>query len=510
MIENELLILYSAFALVVGIAIGYFLRLFISLGKKGSVELEIRQILLNAREEAKDILSAAQKKADELRDRAFRDSEDAEKKRVATEERLIKKEELLDKRQFVLDAEVNALKAQAAKNDEHGRELAKLESEFKRRLLEVASMTKSEAEKKLFEFIEKEREEDILHRLHKLDIAGEERLQEKAREILTTSIHRLGNSVAPEIMSTSVDIGAEDTKGKIIGKEGRNIRAFEKAAGVELVVDDTPHTVLISSFDPVRREIARIALENLIKDGRIQPARIEETLEKAKEEVNKVIKEKGEKAAYECGIYNLDGRVSSILGRLHFRVSYGQNVLAHSIEVAHIAGMLAEEIGADVLVSKTAGLLHDIGKAADHDIPGSHVEIGRRILQKFGVKEEIIKAMQAHHEEYPYETLESKIVQVADSISASRPGARRDAVDNYLKRLHELEEIAMGFEGVEKAYALQAGREIRVFVMPEEISDLKAIELAKKIARTIEEELSYPGEVKVNVIRESRAVEYAR
>lgn len=510
MIENELLMLYSAFALVVGIAIGYFLRLFISLGKKGSVELEIKQILLSAREEAKDILSDAQKKADELRERAFRDSEDAEKKRVVIESRLLKREELLDKRQLILDTETSAVKAQVEKNEERTRSLSLLEGEFKRRLLDVANITERDAEEKLFELIKKEHGEDIVHRLHKLEISGEERLQEKAREILTTSIHRLGNAVAPEIMSTSVDIGAEDTKGKIIGKEGRNIRTFEKAAGVELVIDDTPHTVLISSFDPVRREVARIALESLIKDGRIQPARIEETLEKAREEVNRVIKEKGEKAAYECGIYNLDGRVSSILGRLHFRTSYGQNVLAHSIEVANIAGMLAEEIGADVLVSKTAGLLHDIGKAAEHDIPGSHVEIGRRILQKFGIKEEVVKAMEAHHEEYPYATLESKIVQVADSISASRPGARRDAVDNYLKRLHELEEIATGFEGVEKAYALQAGREIRIFVTPEEVSDLGAIELAKKIARAIEEELKYPGEVKVNVIRESRAVEYAR
>jgi ribonuclease Y len=510
MIENELLTLYAAFALVVGIAIGYFLRLVISLGKKGSVELEVRQILLSAHEEAKDILSDAEKKADELRAKVLRDSEEVEKRRVAVEGRLIKKEELLDKRQLLLDTEANTLKAQAAKNDEHEQKLSRLEGEFRRRLLETANMTESEAEKKLFELIEKEREEDIVHRLHKLEIFGEERLRARAREILTTTIHRLGNAVAPEIMSTSVDIGTEDTKGKIIGKEGRNIRAFEKATGVELVIDDTPHTVLISSFDPVRREIARVALENLIKDGRIQPVRIEEMIEKAREEVNKIIKEKGEKAAYECGIYNLDGRVSSILGRLHFRVSYGQNVLAHSIEVAHIAGMLAEEIGADVLVSKTAGLLHDIGKAADHDIPGSHVEIGRRILQKFGIKEDVVKAMQAHHEEYPYETLESKIVQVADSISASRPGARRDAVDDYLKRLHELEEIATGFSGVEKAYALQAGREIRVFVTPETISDLEAAGLAKKIARTIEEELVYPGEVKVNVIRESRVVEYAR
>ena len=303
---------------------------------------------------------------------------------------------------------------------------------------------------------------------------------------------------------------SEDIKGKIIGKEGRNIRAFERAAGVELIVDDTPGVIIISSFDPVRRQIAKVALENLILDGRIQPARIEEMIEKARSEIEKIIKDAGEKAAYEVGIFDIEPRLITLLGRLKFRTSYGQNVLQHSIEMTHVSGMLASELQADVAIAKKGALLHDIGKAVDHEVQGTHVEIGRRILQKFGVDHRVIQAMQSHHEEYPYETLESIIVQTADAISASRPGARRDSVENYLKRLEDLEGIANSFPGVEKSYAIQAGREIRIFVTPDKISDLEAKRLSRDIADRVEAELKYPGEIKVNVIRELRAIEYAR
>jgi ribonuclease Y len=312
------------------------------------------------------------------------------------------------------------------------------------------------------------------------------------------------------MLTTSVPLPSDEIKGKIIGREGRNIKAFERVTGVEVIVDDTPGSITISSFDPVRRQIARVALEKLIADGRIQPAKIEEMVEKAGEEINKIIKQKGEEAVYETGILNLDPKVISILGRLHFRTSYGQNVLAHSIEMTHLAGMLAAELGANVQVAKAGALLHDIGKALDHEVAGTHVEIGRRILQKFGVSEDIIKAMQAHHEEYPYETVESIIVQSADAISGARPGARSDSVENYLKRLGDLEATATSFKGVEKAYALQAGREIRVFVTPGEVTDLEAKQMARDLAVKIENELKYPGEIKVNVIRESRVIEYAR
>jgi uncharacterized domain HDIG len=299
-------------------------------------------------------------------------------------------------------------------------------------------------------------------------------------------------------------------KGKIIGKEGRNIKSFERASGVEVIVDDTPGAITLSSFDPIRRQVARMALEELIKDGRIQPAKIEKAIEKAHDDINKVIKEKGEQAAFETGVMNLDPRILSILGRLHFRTSYGQNVLAHSIEMAHIAGMIAEELGANVAIAKAGALVHDIGKALDHEVQGTHVEIGRRILQKFGADEAVIKAMQAHHEEYPYETIESIIVQTADAISGARPGARHDSVENYIKRLQDLEGVATSFKGVDKAYALQAGREIRVFVKPEEVADIEAKNMARNIAEKIEKDLRYPGEIKVTLIRENRIVEFAR
>jgi ribonuclease Y len=358
--------------------------------------------------------------------------------------------------------------------------------------------------------VERESEDDILVRMKKLETSGKEALDEKAKEILATSIQRLANSVSSDMLTTNVAIPNDDIKGKIIGKEGRNIKAFERSTGVEVIVDDTPGSIIISSFDPVRRQVAKMALEKLISDGRIQPARIEEIVKASENEIDKIIKQKGEEAVYETGVLGLDPRVVSILGRLHFRTSYGQNVLAHSIEMAHIAGMIAEEIGANVQVAKAGALVHDIGKALDHEVAGTHVEIGKRILERFNTDPNIVKAMQAHHGEYPYETLESMIVQSADAISGGRPGARRDSIENYLKRLKDLEGIANSFKGVEKSYALQAGREIRIFVTPAEVTDLEAKNMARDIALRIESELKYPGEIKVSVIRESRNIEFAR
>jgi len=386
----------------------------------------------------------------------------------------------------------------------------KLKDERQAELERVGRLSPEEAKKEILENTERAYEADILARMQKLERNGEEQLLKKAQDILATSIQRLANSVTADMLTTNVPIPSDEIKGKIIGKEGRNIKAFERMSGVEVIVDDTPGSITISSFDPVRRRVAKVALEKLIADGRIQPAKIEEMIQKAQEDINKMIKEKGEEAVYECGILNLDPKVVAILGRLHYRTSYGQNVLAHSVEMTHIAGMLAEELGANVQVAKAGALLHDLGKALDHEVAGTHVEIGRRILQKFNVDEAVIKAMQAHHEEYPYETIESIIVQCADAISGSRPGARRDSVENYLKRLADLEGVATSFKGVEKAYALQAGREIRIFVTPQEVTDLEAKKMARDIATRIEGELKYPGEIKVNVIRESRTIEYAR
>ena len=311
-------------------------------------------------------------------------------------------------------------------------------------------------------------------------------------------------------MSCVIELPSDDLKGKIIGKEGRNVKAFERMTGVDVLIDDTPGHLTLSSFNPVRREIARAAMETLLKDGRIQPAKIEETVAKARTEVAAIVRKMGEKAAYEAGVPDLHPEIIKIMGRLHFRTSYGQNVLWHSVEMAQVAGIIATEIGADVYIAKAGAFIHDIGKTVSQEVEGTHVELGRRILQKYDADERIILAMQAHHEEYPYETVESIIVQVADAISGGRPGARRDSVERYIKRLGEIEQIAKDMPGVEKAYAIQAGREVRIFVNPETIDDLQAHNLARGVATEIEEKLRYPGEIKVNVIRESRAIEYAR
>ncbi|MES2006990.1 MAG: ribonuclease Y [Patescibacteria group bacterium] len=502
-------LLLGASALVGG-AIGYVFRWLFVLARKGSIELEVKQLQMNAREDAKKITEAAE---DEVKQKlASIDSEikEKEEKVVRAEERVFKREEVVDKKQEELTREVEGVKTRIEEIKGIKERADALLQERTNALSAVAGLAREDARNKLFEELERENAEDLMVRAQKLERDGMEKLDRRAKEILTTAIHRLGNSVASDTMATAITIPNDDLKGKIIGKEGRNIKAFERSAGVEVIIDDTPGSIVISSYDPIRRAIARVALENLIVDGRIQPAKIEETVEKAKAEVSKIIKEKGEAAAFEAGVLNLDPRLIQILGRLYFRTSYGQSVLQHSVEMAHIAGMIAEELGANPAVARAGALLHDIGKALDHEVQGTHVEIGRRILQKFGVSEEVIKAMQAHHEEYPYETPESVIVQVADAISGGRPGARRDSVENYIKRLADIEEIANSFEGVEKSYAISGGREIRVFVKPEEMTDFAARELARNIVLRIENELKYPGEIKVNVIREMRAIEFAR
>ncbi len=503
-------ILVAIAALLAGAGVGYYLRIIISQGKRGSMELEIKQMMIAAREEAERIREEVRKKAEEKNEEIREEEKKKQEDYKKTELRLIKKEELLDARQVEIDKEVENIKLKIEEIKKIKEKADNLEKEKHVALEKVAGLSKEEAKETLMASIEKEYEEDFLVRIQKLENNNEEKLDRRAKDILATTIQRLASSTAAELMTTNVVIPNDEIKGKVIGKEGRNIRAFERAAGVELIVDDTPGMIIISSFDPIRRQIARLALENLILDGRIQPAKIEETVEKAKEDINKIIKEKGDQAVYECGIFNFDPRIIAIIGRLYFRTSYGQNVLQHSIEMAHIAGMLAEELGADVQIAKAGALVHDIGKALDHEVQGTHIEIGIRILQKFNADPRIITAMKSHHEDYPYESVEAVIVQTADSISGGRPGARRDSVENYLKRLAELEALVNSFGGVEKSYALQAGREIRIFVTPEKVSDLEAKDMAREIAGKIESELKYPGEIKVTIIRETRVIEYAR
>jgi len=503
-------ILLGAGALLLGAGIGYYLRLIIALGKKRSIEIDIKQMMVAAKEEARKITEEAKGKVEGKLAEIKEEEKKIEQEFKETEKRLIKKDELLDARQAEINKEAENIKLKVEEIKRIQEKVAVIEEEKRNELERVAKLTQEEAKEELLRDIEKKYEEDILVRIQKFENNNEEKLNNRAKDILATSIQRLASSTASDLMTTTVAIPNNEIKGKIIGKEGRNIRAFERAAGVELIVDDTPGSIVISSFDPIRRQVARVALENLILDGRIQPAKIEELVEKAKEEINKIIKEKGEQAVYECGIFNFDPRIVAIIGRLYFRTSYGQNVLQHSIEMAHIAGIIAEELGADVAIAKAGALVHDIGKALDHEVQGTHVEIGMRILQKFGADEKIITAMKSHHEDYPYETVEAVIVQTADAISGGRPGARRDSVENYLKRLQELEALVNAFPAVEKSYALQAGREIRIFVTPEKITDAEAKLMARDIAIKIEQELKYPGEIKVTLIRETRVIEYAR
>lgn len=392
----KLAVLFAGLAALVGVGFGYFLRWIISLGQRGSVELRIKQMELHAREEAKKITEEAQNKAEETLKETRAEFKEKEEKIKKTEDRLIKKDEFLDKRQLDIDKEIEQVKEKISEVKTIKEKVEALEKQKFDELQKVSNLTEEEAKNVLLREIERKHEEDIAVRMQKLENSGSEKIEGRAKEILTTSIQRLANSVSSEVFSTTVTIPSDEIKGKIIGKEGRNIKAFERVSGVEIIVDDTPGLITISSYDSVRRQVARVALENLIADGRIQPAKIEEMVEKAKQEINKIIKEKGEAAAYECGVFNLDPRIVSILGRLHFRTSYGQNVLQHSIEMSHIAGMLATEIGANVAVAKAGALLHDIGKAVDHEIAGTHVDIGRRILQKFGADEKIIRAMESH------------------------------------------------------------------------------------------------------------------
>jgi len=505
--ESSVIIIATA---LLGATGGYLLRILVSLSRQGSMEVEIKRRILDAQEQAKHIISDAETKAQNIRDKAQHNLNEREDELKKSEERLRERETFLDSRQTELDKKENALKQQSDDCNEREHYIANLEQQKQQELERISSLSQSEALNELYSRIEHQHAEDLLIRTQKLERFSLEKLEKKAQEILATSINRLANSVSSDLMTTTVSLPSDEIKGKIIGKDGRNIRTFERISGVELLIDDTPGTITLSSFDPIRRHIAHRALEELIHDGRIQPTRIEEVIQTTKAEINNEIKQKGEEAVYECGIYNLDPRIISILGRLHFHTSYGQNVLQHSIEMAHIAGMLAEELNADVATAKAGALLHDIGKALDHEVVGTHVEIGRRILMRFGADEAIIKAMQPHHEEYPFETIESLIVQSADAISGARPGARHDTVENFLKRLSDLEEIANSFEGVDHSYALQAGREVRVFVEPEAMNDYEAHQLARNIVTRIENEMKYPGEIKVNVIRESRSVEFAR
>jgi ribonuclease Y len=503
-------VIAGVLALVSGLIIGYLLNLFLTNKKISSARLRAETMLTEAKNKAQDLLLESKSDSIKILEEAKRVEEERRRQIVRIEDVLTKKETELDNRVHELEKDKNLLITKAKEVGEIKIELEAKKQVQNEELQKIAGLKKDEAKAVLFKNLEEEYQNELFEKMRKLDRSNKDEIERKARDILTTTIQRYAGSHIADATTTVVALPSDEVKGKIIGKEGRNIKTIERLTGVDIIIDDTPEVLVVSGFDPVRRQIAKLAIDKLIADGRIHPARIEETIEKAKAEINEKIKQAGEAALFEIGAGVVDPRLTYLLGRLAFRTSYGQNVLLHSIEMAHIAGMLASEIGADPSVAKKAALFHDIGKAVDHEVQGTHVEIGRKILEKFGMDERVIRSMEAHHEEYPYTTLESRIVQAADAISGARPGARRDTVEIYLKRLEELERIAGSFEGVEKSYAIQAGRELRIFVTPNKIDDLSAMKLAKDIAKKIESEMKYPGEIKVNVIRETRAIEYAR
>ncbi|MCL1963625.1 MAG: ribonuclease Y [Firmicutes bacterium] len=499
---------------VIGLAIGYHYR-------KNATENKIGR----AEEYAKNLLDDAQKRAEEhkkerileakeeilkLKNELDREIRDRRNELTRSERRLTQREESFDKKSDSLDAREETLNKKVA-------DIVKLEekaqttlSRHQGELERIASMTQDEARQMLVSRIEKEAYHDAAVMVREIESNAKEESEKKARNIITLAIQKCAADHVAETTVSVVNLPNDDMKGRIIGREGRNIRALETATGVDLIIDDTPEAVIVSAFDPVRREVARLTLEKLILDGRIHPARIEEMVEKAQKEVDSQIREAGEQAVFETGQHNIHPELVKLLGRMRYRTSYGQNVLKHSIEVSHLAGVMAAELGADVQLAKRAGLLHDIGKAVDHEAEGTHVTLGAELARKYRESPDVVHAIMAHHNDVEPATVEAVLVQASDAISAARPGARRESLENYIKRLEKLEEISNSFTGVEKCFAIQSGREVRVMVKPDDITDAGTLVLAKEIAKRIEREMEYPGQIKVNVIRETRAVDFAK
>lgn len=503
-----------AVALVVGAGAGFLVRRLVAERKIGSAKAEADRVVAEAAKKAeavkKEKLLEAKEEILQKRNEAEAEIKERRAEVSHTERRLSQKEDTLDRKSEALDRKNELLDQKIKENEALQVKINNALAEQQSALEKVAGLTAEEAKEELIERVEGEVKHELAQRLDELDSQFKEEADAKARNILALAIQRCATDQVAESTISVVQIPSEEMKGRIIGREGRNIQKLETLTGVELIIDDTPEAITLSGFDPVRREVARLTLEKLIADGRIHPARIEETVEKCRREVDAVIKQAGERATYEVGIPNLHPELVKLLGRLRYRTSYGQNVLKHSIEVAFLAGIMAEELGVDAATAKRAGLLHDIGKAFPHDVEGTHVELGVNVARKYKESRDVIHAIEAHHNDVEPQTVIAILVQAADAISASRPGARREDMENYIKRLEKLEEIAKGFEGVEKAYAIQAGRELRVMVKPEDVNDEGMKLIAREMAKKIQDEVKYPGQIKVNIIRESRAVDYAK
>ncbi|HEY6608642.1 MAG TPA: ribonuclease Y [Candidatus Limnocylindria bacterium] len=503
-------IIVAAVAAVIGIIIGFVARNFVAANHDKHAEQYGQRLVAEARAKQKEIVLEGKDEALHLR----RDAEEEAREQRATqqrsERRLLDREEALDRKTAALEQREADLGGRQAELEAERARLGELHQRQLFELERVSGLTASEARQSLIGQIVDEAQAEAQHRVREIERHAKEEGDERARRILTTVIQRMASDHTSEATITVVSLPNEEMKGRIIGREGRNIRALEQATGVDLIIDDTPEAVVLSGFDPVRREVARMALTKLVSDGRIHPGRIEETVAKARSEIEVVMRQAGEQAAYDAGVPGLHPELIKLLGRLKYRTSYGQNVLDHCIETARLSGLLAAEIGANVGESKKGGLLHDIGKAVDHEVEGPHAAIGGDIAARYGVPRNVCNAIAAHHQEVEQETVEATVVQIADAISASRPGARGETLDNYVKRLDDLQQIALSFPGVERCFAIQAGREIRILVRPEDIDDVASSRLARDVVRKIEEQLQYPGQIKVTVIRETRAVDYAR
>ena len=516
--ETVKIVLFSAIALVVGLIVGAIIGILyrkkVAEAEIGSAEAQAKKIIADSAVAVetmkKEALIEAKEETLRLRNETERELKERRAEVSRLERRINQKEENLDKKTEALDRKNETLDKKLRENDAVREQIEAVLQQHLAKLEELSGITAEQAKEELIERVESEVKHDLAKRLDELETQFKEDADEKARNIVTLAIQRCAADQVAEATISVVPLPSDEMKGRIIGREGRNIQKLETLTGVELIIDDTPETITLSGFDPVRREIARLSLEKLISDGRIHPARIEETVEKSKREVEALIKQAGERATFEVGVHGINAEMVRLLGRLRYRTSYGQNVLKHSVEVAFLAGVMAEELGVDAMTARRAGLLHDIGKAFPHDEEGSHVQIGVNVAKKYKESRDVVHAIEAHHNDVEPKTVIAILVQAADAISAARPGARREDLENYIKRLEKLEEIATSFGGVEKAYAIQAGREIRVMVKPEEVNDDGMALIARDMAQKIKEEVKYPGQIKINVIRESRAVDYAK
>ncbi len=505
-----LYLILTVAGLLAGGVLGLFIKRLIDGKEAKAAQDKASNIVESAKKQEKEIVLSAKDEALRIKESAKKEEAERQKYLVELEKNLRRREDSLERRLDDIEKSRIGIAKEKDSIAEVKNSLREIRKKQEESLERIAKMSKDDAKKVLLDLVEKESKDELVKKIKVQEENIKDELQSHASKTIATAMMRLAPDFTVENTVSSVSIPSDEMKGRIIGREGRNIQAFEKATGVDVIIDDTPDVIVLSSFDPVRRQIAKVAMDKLVADGRIHPTRIEEVVEKAKEEVAVEVKKAGEMAAFEVGVAGLPPEILRVLGRLKYRTSYGQNQLQHSIEASFIAGMLAEELHADVALAKKAGLLHDLGKAIDQDVPGSHAIISGDIARKFGLPADLIHAIEAHHEDVEIKTTEAAIVQTADAISGARPGARRETLESYIKRLKDLETIANAFPGVEKSYAIQAGREIRIIVKPEDVDDLSATKMSKEIAKRIEDEMQYPGQIKVNVIRETRAIEYAK